>query len=152
MVLIDPATRRPTPIPDDWRQHYAPLCVRHQPLIVPRQSPPQPPRPDHAYTTTVAWSDVDDNDHTNFTSYVRFAVDALHHASKTGLLDGCLTKADISAGASEVKVAYLGESGDGDVLHVHVWCQRDVDRTVVCSMDRDTEPVCQVTLSFHPSH
>ena len=97
MILIDPSTRRPTPLPDHWRAHYGPLCVRQQPLIIPRQAPPQPliiPRqapPQSApsgdlphHRLTVAWSDTDNNDHTNFTSYIRFAQDALYPALRHG--------------------------------------------------------------------
>ncbi|KAK7092925.1 hypothetical protein V1264_008601 [Littorina saxatilis] len=85
IILIDPTTRRPTQLPDHWREHYGPLCVRKQPLIVPKQSPP-----DNAtigdlpyHRMTVAWSDTDDQ-HTNYTSYIRFALDALYPGLRKG--------------------------------------------------------------------
>ena len=54
------------------------------------------------------------------------------------------------SGVSEVKVAYLGESAEGDVLEVRLWCPLDKKRTVTCSMDKEGgQPVCQVTFTFH---
>ena len=53
------------------------------------------------------------------------------------------------SGVSEVKVAYLGESAEGDVLQVRLWCPLDEKRTVTCSMTKEGgQPVCQVTLTF----
>ena len=87
MILIDPSTRRPTPLPEHWRVHYGPLCVRQQPLVIQKQCPPDSAisnsdQPHHRLT--VAWSDTDNNNHTNFTSYIRFALDALYPGLRHG--------------------------------------------------------------------
>ena len=47
------------------------------------------------------------------------------------------------------KIAYLGESVEGDVLRVKVWCPEGLERTVMCSMEKEGQVVNQVTLTFH---
>ncbi|XP_076455804.1 uncharacterized protein LOC143290337 [Babylonia areolata] len=153
VVLIHPDTRRPTPLPGWWRDHYGPLGVRQQGVVVAPRCPPDTVDTDlqqHAHRLRVVWTDTDTNDHTNNISYVRFAVDALVPAVREGTLASCLTLEDLRSGVSEVKAVYQRESSEGDELHVHLWCPLAEERTVVCSMEKQGgQPVCQVTLRFH---
>lgn len=85
MVLIDRSTRRSTPLPEQWRQSYTSRTSSKDPLRVDLQNPPSEAISGQSpYVVTVAWSDTDHNAHTNFTSYIRFAVDAVHHAVRKG--------------------------------------------------------------------
>ena len=97
----------------------------------------------------IAWSDTDNYKHTNFASYPRFAVDAVHDALRLGKLQGKISEAEISSGVALAKMAFLGESEEGDVLTVKVWCPESLQRTVVCSMEKGGQVVNQVTLTFH---
>ena len=38
---------------------------------------------------------------------------------------------------------------EGDVLRVKVWCPEGLERTVMCSMEKEGQVVNQVTLTFH---
>jgi hypothetical protein len=41
MIQIDPSTRRPTDLPEWWKEQFAPHCVRpSQPLIIPQLPSP----------------------------------------------------------------------------------------------------------------
>ena len=97
----------------------------------------------------IAWSDTDNYKHTNFSSYLRFAIDAVHDALKQGKLQSQISEAEVSSGTAVAKVAYLGESVEGDVLRVKVWCPEGLERTVMCSMEKEGQVVNQVTLTFH---
>lgn len=87
--------------------------------------------------------------HTNFASYIRFAVDAVQEGLRQGAFGGHLTQEDVRAGTAEVSVSYIGESVQGDVLHVHMWCPPGTSRTVVCSMEKEGQVINQVTLTYH---
>lgn len=87
--------------------------------------------------------------HTNFASYIRFAVDAVQEGLRQGAFGGHLTQEDVRAGTAEVSVSYIGESVQGDVLHVHMWCPPGTNRTVVCSMEKEGQVINQVTLTYH---
>ncbi|KAK7495671.1 hypothetical protein BaRGS_00013118 [Batillaria attramentaria] len=149
VVLVDKVTRRPTPVADEWRRLYLPHCVRgEQPLIIPRQQVPTDGAAS-VYQVKVSWSDTDNYNHTNFASYPRFALDAIHDALSQGLLPESLSEKDIAAGVAEVKISYIGEAVEGDMLQVHVWCPEKTERTVVCSMNKEGQLINQVTLIFH---
>ncbi|XP_076455805.1 uncharacterized protein LOC143290338 [Babylonia areolata] len=149
VVLVDKVTRRPTPIKDKWRDKYQAQCVRGQPLVIRRQDVPSS-GPLSVYQVKIAWSDTDMYRHTNYSNYVRFAVDAVHDALHLGRLDGALTEKDVRAGVRQLRVVYLGESVEGDVLRVQVW-RGDGDRCVVCSMEKEGQVINQVTLSYFPA-
>ena len=89
-----------------------------------------------------------ENKHTNDTPSDWAVLCIIFSVRRT--LDGSLTEAEVRSGVSEVKLAYLGESDEGDVLQVRLWCPGSGERTVVCSMTKGEEtPVCQVTLTFN---
>ncbi|BFZ22274.1 hypothetical protein BsWGS_25313 [Bradybaena similaris] len=77
LVCIDSTTRKPTPLPDWFKEQYKGKgCLEKGFIVKPFERPPitfvQP--------VTVSWSDTDIQKHTNFASYVRFALDCLHAA------------------------------------------------------------------------
>lgn len=55
----------------------------------------------------------------------------------------------MAAGIREMRVVYANESREGDVLDVHVWELEDGG--VVCSVSKDSQTLCQVTLIFQTS-
>jgi hypothetical protein len=63
------------------------------------------------------------------------------------LLQNRVTEDHLASGVSEVKVAYLGESVEGDVLDIEVWCPEE--NTAVCSMTKEGKVICQVTLTYN---
>lgn len=99
----------------------------------------------------IVWSDTDNNNHTNFTSYVNFAVNALHAAmgqtSNTACVLHGISKKTLPNGLKELQVRYLGESQDGEGLTIHIW-QEEHDDTVLCSIERDEKVLCQVKLVY----
>lgn len=100
----------------------------------------------------VAWSDTDIYNHTNFSSYPRFAINAVHDALKNKHLEGWLTKSDVEAGVAEIRLSYLGESLEGDLLHVKTWKVLGKERTVMCSIEKNNQVINQVMLTFHKPH
>lgn len=149
IVLVSKQTRRPVPVADRWRDIYGPHCIRGEPLIIKPQAVPESGHLS-LYDVKIAWSDTDFYKHTNFASYPRFALDAVHDALRHERLNGLLSEADFSSGVSQVKMAYLGESIEGDALRIQVWCPESTERTVVCSMEKEGQTINQVTLTFFP--
>ncbi|KAL8570975.1 hypothetical protein ACOMHN_037835 [Nucella lapillus] len=149
VVVVDRATRRPLPIEDHWRDKYQGHCVRGEPLIVKQQEVP-PSGPLSVYETKIAWNDIDFYNHTTFSHYPRFALNAVHDALRHGRLQGHLTEEAFKAGVRQVKVCYLGESTEGDVLKIQVWPgEAEGNRcVVVCSMEKEGRVITQVTLTF----
>jgi len=71
----------------------------------------------------IAWSDTDNYKHTNFSSYLRFAIDAVHDALKQGKLQSQISEAEVSSGTAMAKIAYLGESVEGRGVPNFIACQ-----------------------------
>ena len=76
-------------------------------------------------------------------------MDAVHDALRLDKLGEHLSAKDISAGISQVKMSYLGESVEGDVLQVKVWSMEGCERTMMCSMEKEGQVINQVMLSFY---
>ena len=126
VVSVDKSSRRTLPLPDWWKQKYAESAKLFKPLKFNKVETPQE-LPFYDYK--VARSDLDGNNHANWSVYVKFALDAMYHFSKTGHLvsfsnfdELCLQK---------MEVMYFGESFDDDVLHVYAWEDNSSPLTII---------------------
>lgn len=105
----------------------------------------------------VQWSDIDQYNHTNYTSYSKFAVDsmqaALHKQEKDGRVEGLkdLTFDFVDNGLKQLNICYLQQSLMGDTLDVHVWQEEGDSHTIICSMHLGESHICQVFLEYFDS-
>ncbi|KAH3769945.1 hypothetical protein DPMN_171224 [Dreissena polymorpha] len=120
VVSIDKNTRRPLPLPGWWKEKYQPHGRGFSALKLDKYEKPSSLKP---YKVQVARSDIDSNNHTNWSVYVRFALDGLYHNVKHGLVKHftCLEQ----RGLSRMELLYSGESFDDDMLNVFVWNDDD---------------------------
>lgn len=116
VVSIDKTTRRPLPLPVWWKEKYEAHGRGFSALKFEKHEKPASLK---AYKVQVARSDIDSNNHTNWTVYVRFAIDGLYHNVKHGLVKH-FTDLE-QRGMCRMELLYVGESFDDDVLNVFVW-------------------------------
>ena len=143
VVSIDKTSRRPLPLPDWWKEKYAESAKPHQPL---KFSKIDKPENIPFYDYKVARSDLDGNNHANWSVYVKFALDAMYHFAKTGFLASfsnfdkfCLTRMDLM---------YSGESFDDDVLKVFSWEDESTPNTAVVHIYKDDSFLFQGKFTF----
>ena len=117
IVSIDKTSRRPTPLPEWWRNKYAKAAEGQKSLRFDDFGRPE----SNVFCDVrrVAWSDTDAYKHTNWSSYARFCVDAAHLFSMEGKLKHFTD--NIENGLQRVELTYIGECLHGDTLHIHVW-------------------------------
>ena len=117
VVTVDKTTRKPTPIPDWWKNKYMPVVEGNERLIVPAlEIPPKT----YAYDIRVAWSDIDIYWHTNYLTYIRYCLDT----AKDGIVKNYYAKFHDDILQYHVKsmdIMYRGESKAGDRLDVKSW-------------------------------
>ncbi|KAJ8308216.1 hypothetical protein KUTeg_013090 [Tegillarca granosa] len=116
IVSINKSTRRPSPLPDWWKEKYTESAKNHKSLKIDKFE-----KADNAgfYQNKVAWSDTDRNLHTNFSTYVRFCIDAAHHCAKEGTLKHF--EENLKNGINVVQLHFYQESNEGDMLDVYCW-------------------------------
>ena len=131
VVSIDTSTRRPLPLPDWWKQKYAESAKSSQPLkFIKIEKPENIP----FYDYKVARSDLDSNNHANWSVYAKFAFDAMYHFSKTGHLSSMQNFDQFCV--QRMELLYIGESFDDDVLHVHAWEDNSETLTVIAHINK----------------
>ena len=131
IVSIDKATRRPLPLPDWWKKKYAEKAKSSQPL---KFSKIDKPENVPVYTFKVARSDVDGNNHANWSVYVRCAFDAMYHFSKTRYLSSMPDFDQLCV--KRMELLYIGESFDDDVLQVNAWEDNSQALTVIVHVNK----------------
>ena len=145
-VFVDKKTRRPTSLPQWWKEKYS--------LI---QSPSQPPnvyglkRPECSisFPVSINYSDTDENCHTTWPFYMRMCYDAF--------VDGTMRKAykrindeDASRGVKTLELVFKKESLLGDDLNVHSWeTDRHDVRELGFEITKGTEICVQAKMEFY---
>ena len=145
-VFVDKKTRRPTSLPQWWKEKYS--------LI---QSPSQPPnvyglkRPvcSISFPVSINYSDTDENCHTTCPFYMRMCYDAF--------VDGTMRKAykrindeDTSRGVKTLELVFKKESLLGDDLNVHSWeTDRHDVRELGFEITNGTEICVQAKMEFY---
>ena len=146
VVSVDKTTRKPTPLPDWWKEKYESHVIGNQRLINP---PLKVPENVYNHRTTVTWSDIDGYRHTNYVVYIRFCFDAAMDAIHNGKLKGFDT--DIALyHTKDMQALYKGESNAGQELNVALWQNELNPLKLHFDITRDGESIFQATLEFYP--
>ena len=128
LIGVDPVTRKSKPNPALYKENHL-QYFRGKPLIFDRI-----PRPSSAgrYKARVEWTDIDENEHTTWYSYVRMTINGASKCVKEGSLRHfrenklrCLHK---------LQLQFYGESFEGDELDVYLLeeNERQIMITDVC--------------------
>ncbi|KAK3105016.1 hypothetical protein FSP39_015219 [Pinctada imbricata] len=141
IITVDLVTRKPSPIPDWYRQrkkhkqqghpvHFEkfvrPLGVKHKNM-------------------RVHLSDLDFNAHATWSTYVMMTIETASLLVKEGQLRHF--RENKLRGLHKVQLQFLGESVEGDELDVFVWMdsQTYIMRSDVC---KNGESICQCSFEF----
>lgn len=144
VVSIDKSSRRPMALPDWWREKYGETGKDVQQLKFHKFERPEGLT---AFKVHVTRSDIDGNNHTNWSCYVRFALDGLYHNVKHKLIK---IMDDLEKrGLKKMELLYSGESFDDDVLDVYVWPDTEDHTRVYAHIDKLNHFLFQGTFTFH---
>ncbi|XP_060554438.1 uncharacterized protein LOC132715451 isoform X2 [Ruditapes philippinarum] len=143
VVSIDRATRRPKALPDWWREKYAKSGEQFSSLKFEKYAKPDSVEP---FTIQVVRSDLDGNNHTNWSCYVRYALDGAYHNAKHGKLDS-LKDID-KRGLQSMELLFSGESFDDDKLQVYAWQQEGDGDQIRVHIEKDGNFIFQATLRY----
>jgi acyl-CoA thioesterase FadM len=121
VALVSMQTRRPTPIPDWWKEKYSSAVTDSKPLVIPVMDVPTHLQMGMArYDMKVPWSEVDGYRHTSYLSYIRFCFDAATDAT----VKGCYTAFSgdfLNYRAKSIQALYKNECLANDMLTVVSW-------------------------------
>jgi len=112
-----------------------------------------------SFCPKVRWSDTDAYNHTNYSSYLTFAEDAVFSAIRLKLSGSdnaahsvhliSLTEDIIKRGKKQLLISYQNESLEGQDLTVHLWqTPEEGDCIVRCSIERDDNKICQIVIEY----
>lgn len=144
VVSVDKSSRRPLPLPDWWKVKYGEAGKSFSALKFHKYEKPDGVSP---FKIHVVRSDIDGNQHTNWSCYVRFALDGLYHNVKHKLIKHF---DDVERrGLKRMELLYSGESFDDDVLDVFVWADVDDHNKICVHIEKLSQFLFQGTFTFH---
>ena len=167
-IFIDRDTRRPKPLPQYFLDEYKGKGEEENKSFI----IPQIDRPDKTFVhnVQVMWLDTDINNHTNFSAYVVYAINAIHYAfllkkseNSTAAKDNSLWSGDLSCldgfseetvlnGLKDAKICYIKECREGDEVCVHLWKSVEDDYKIFVSLETpSSNRLCQITLEYFDS-
>ncbi|GFS05558.1 hypothetical protein ElyMa_004684800 [Elysia marginata] len=166
VVLIDKATRKPTQLPDWFKDKFKGRGCRDKGFIV---KPFTRPALTFSLSSTVRWTDTDQYNHTNFTTYVLWAVDALHAGLRMKASDApsgseaadqakalaalpSISREMLDQGLHKMQVTYMRECLEGESIETHVWQEEGGEKELVLfSVVKNGEDVCQMKMWYFPA-
>ncbi|KAL3835939.1 hypothetical protein ACJMK2_021400 [Sinanodonta woodiana] len=144
VVSVNKSTRRPLPLPVWWVNKYAESAIGKEPIKFEKEE--KPPNGTESFQIQVVWSDTDANDHTNWSSYVRFILDTAYYVSSRRTVP--YLQAMVENGVKRLELLYTGESFEGDVLTIHTWlCTKRTSR-VIFHVNKGDEFICQCSVDY----
>ncbi|XP_041371622.1 uncharacterized protein LOC121385150 [Gigantopelta aegis] len=147
-VCVNTTSRRPVPHPDWCRGKYANVAVGNESLKVQRT-----PRPadTHVFKVSVCWSDTDNYNHINWTTYVSYCVNyAIHDGIRKAFFKN-VNKDVVKRGLRKISVGIGGENREGNKLTVHSWESAEDNTTVCCEIENAAGNVVSVAKLRYPS-
>ena len=146
---VDKKTRKSTPLPDWFIDKYASVLSGTK-LTLPKLLQPQSDLiANYSTGVKVSYSDIDFLGHTNFSTYIKYAMQAAMEASANGKFHGLFKVPHMDYIAKNITVSYLGESKVGDVLDINVWQNLENKQKFHCDISRNGKSINQITIEFY---
>ena len=169
-IHIDRETRKPKPLPLWFLQKYQGKGTHEKDVFAVERF--ERPESTFVHCVRVLFQDTDSNNHTSYSIYVNFAINALHYGLLVRADKNCDVRkrceyqrsnwcGDVSAldgmseeivrnGVKKARVCFISESKLDDKLDVHVWKSDSQLLQVKVSIETPSgDKVCQVTLEFY---
>ncbi|XP_012935722.1 uncharacterized protein LOC106011255 [Aplysia californica] len=118
-ILVDPETRRADQFPDWWREKFLKHVVKTEKHLIIQSKPVPTDCEIHVHEITVLPSDIDPYLHVNWSSYLKFCLDAYTswHIQSFGYEE----KGDPFRLVHKVCMSFKGDASIGDVLCLKFW-------------------------------
>ena len=144
LVVVDKESRRPTPLPGYFLDHFQGTATK-----VPVEKVTSLIKPDHSTVVhyTVRWSDTDSYLHINQGNYVRICFDAMVEVSRQAKfksLAGDLAQYWVK----HFNCLYLNEASPGDILDVYSWEDENYPMNVHARAERRGQAIFQCSFWF----
>ncbi|RUS90057.1 hypothetical protein EGW08_002170 [Elysia chlorotica] len=147
-VLIDSATRKPSPPPEWWLNKYSnTLKGSGSGLKLVRQVVPQNGVL-HRYQTKISASDLDSFWHANWSSYLRNSYNALaeHFVGK----NGAGQTASAFRKSKQFSLLYLREANLNDTLDIHLWKDPQNTNLYKFQFYKESDVICESEIELYP--
>ena len=148
-VSVDMKTRKSTPLPDWFIDKYANVLSGTK-LTLPKLLQSQSDLiANYSTKVKVSYLDIDSLGHVNFTTYIKYAMQAAMEASANGTFNGLFKVPHMDYIAKNITVSYLGECKVGDVLDINVWQNLEDKQKCYCDTSRNGKSINQITIEFY---
>lgn len=146
VVVVDKTTRKPTLVPEWWKERYVSHVIGGEKLVVGLMETPSEER-FHTLDLKVSWNDIDGYKHTNYIAYIRFCFDAAMDAVSKGFFSK-LSDDILLYPVKKMEISYKGESVANDELTVKCW-ESDADPFLIhFDISRDGKTLFQNSIEF----
>ncbi|KAK3592738.1 hypothetical protein CHS0354_016494 [Potamilus streckersoni] len=145
-ALVDNKTRRPTRLPDWWKNKYEKFVVGKK-----RYTFVKLDRPCDILSSDVlvVHNDRDENQHTNWLAYPMYCINSVNSYINQGHFKG---KENICRNwIKRLEMLHLGESLEGDNLVVHIWKEDCVDNRIASHIYKGDKCIFQCIIDYHSS-
>ena len=148
-VTVDKKTRKSTPLPDWFIDKYASVLSGTK-LTLPKLVQPQSDLiANYSTSVKIVYSDIDSLGHANFTTYIKYAMQAAMEASANGKFHGLFKVPHMDYIAKNITVSYLGECKVGDVLAINAWQNLENKQKCYVDISRNGKSINQITMEFY---
>lgn len=144
-ILVDPSTRKPMEFPSYWREKFGKMS-EGLPLVMKRLARPDICTLNLEYK--IQSSDLDIQEHTNFSSYVRLCTEVSRNAFIDGLFRR-FSKQMIGNGLKELQMRFENEALVNEEVVVHMWEATDRNDQLCFEITRGLDVCIQATMSFY---
>ncbi|XP_059174192.1 uncharacterized protein LOC131954484 isoform X2 [Physella acuta] len=147
-ILVDPATRKPKPFPNWFKEKYRKGGFTDKPLIL---KPFERPPVTFINKIKTMWLETDANNHVAFPAFIAYSTNAIHAAikdKKTAAMRG-LTEEIILNGLKNLQIVNFQECLEGDHLDIHVWQDAADKHVVYCSAEKGSKKIAQIKFSYY---
>ena len=149
-VFVDGKTRRPKPIPSDWRNQYWKYSRSRKPSAA-KMVKKTEGSPSFTLDVRVAFSNTDVNGHTNLKFYMRFCSDCAAEACMAGTYKH-LKKNLLHYNVKKVDCLFTGESRLGDILTVQTWQDKNNPCVLYFVIFNHNKPIYHQTTELYETH
>ncbi|KAK3106110.1 hypothetical protein FSP39_012935 [Pinctada imbricata] len=147
-ICIDLNTRKPCPLPQETRDIFTHHHIEKNQV---HQRMERLTKPDDCipFPVSIYYTDTDENQHTNWITYIR----ACYNACMTGLINkryDSLSEKYAKRGVKSFEMTFMQESKLADTLDVFSWKSSNQEETgIAFDIRKGTSLCCQAKMSFH---
>lgn len=150
-VSVERSSRKPTALPDSLRDKFASRCTGSSLVISPQKQPDSVNSavPSHSTEHKISHMDIDRNNHTNFASYIKYAIETAMEGSRLGIFSGIFSGPLWHYRTKTIMASFIGDSRVGDVVLVAAWQDSSDSLKLHFNVTLKQKPICQLSVEFY---